>query len=62
MAGSLPIILGDARKLSATDLKKFRGYEDWLRLMENKHDIMSYRQDLAGFGEPKNGMWDESTY
>ncbi|WP_332367596.1 hypothetical protein [Spirosoma telluris] len=26
--------------------------------MENKHQIMSYRQDLAGFGEPMDGMWD----
>lgn len=26
--------------------------------MENRHQIMSYRQDLAGFGEPKEGMWD----
>lgn len=26
--------------------------------MANIHDIMNYRQDLVGFGEPKNGMWD----
>jgi len=51
-------MLGDPRKLSAPDLKKYRSYADWLQKMENQHQIMSYRQDLAGFGEPMSGMWD----
>jgi alpha-galactosidase len=58
LAGALPIMLGDPRKLSVDDLKKYRNYADWLQKMANKHDIMSFRQDLAGFGEPMNGMWD----
>lgn len=58
IAGALPIMLGDPRKLSAEDLGKYRGYADWLQLMESKYGIMSYRQDLAGFGEPMEGMWD----
>ena len=58
IAGALPIMLGDPRKLSAVDLKKYRAYADWLQLMQTKHDIMSYRQDLTGFGEPKEGSWD----
>lgn len=58
IAGALPIMLGDPRKLSETDLKKYREYSDWLQLMESKYDIMSYRQDLPGFGEPVEGMWD----
>ncbi|GAB2587364.1 hypothetical protein GCM10027190_40480 [Spirosoma areae] len=58
LAGALPIMLGDSRKLSEVDLKKYRGYADWLQKMANKHDIMSYRQDLPGFGEPMEGMWD----
>lgn len=58
IAGALPIMLGDPRKLSPADLKKYRGYADWLQAMENKHDIMNFRQDLAGFGEPLEGMWD----
>ena len=58
LAGALPIMLGDPRKLSIADLKKYRAYADWLQKMTNKHDIMSFRQDLAGFGEPMNGMWD----
>jgi len=26
--------------------------------MERKYNIMSFRQDLPGFGEPMEGMWD----
>ncbi len=26
--------------------------------MESQYGIMSYRQDLQGFGEPMDGMWD----
>lgn len=58
LAGVLPIMLGDPRQLSPGDLKLYRGYADWLQLMDKKHDIMSYRQDLSGFGEPTEGMWD----
>jgi alpha-galactosidase len=58
IAGALPIMLGDPRKLSAEDKKIYRGYADWLQLMETKYGIMSYRQDLPGFGEPMEGMWD----
>jgi Alpha-galactosidase len=58
IAGALPIMLGDPRKLSVTDIKKYRGYADWLQQMEGRYGIMSYRQDLPGFGEPMEGMWD----
>jgi alpha-galactosidase len=58
LAGSLPIMLGDPRKLSESDLKKYRGYADWLQKMESKYGIMSFRQDLPGYGEPMEGMWD----
>jgi len=58
IAGALPIMLGDPRKLSEIDLKKYRSYADWLQLMESKYNIMSYRQDLPGYGEPMEGMWD----
>ncbi|MBC8035433.1 MAG: alpha-galactosidase [Chitinophagaceae bacterium] len=58
LAGALPIMLGDPRKLVGTQLVKYRYYSDWLQNMSAKHDIMSYRQDLKGFGEPKEGMWD----
>lgn len=58
LAGALPIMLGDPRKLSAEDLREYRGYATWLQKMEDRHQIMTYRQDLAGFGEPKDGCWD----
>lgn len=58
IAGALPIMLGDPRQLKADDLKKYRGYADWLQLMEKKYGIMSFRQDLPGFGEPMEGSWD----
>jgi len=58
IAGALPIMLGDPRKLSGSDLKKYRGYADWLQEMETRYSIMSYRQDLPGFAEPMEGMWD----
>jgi alpha-galactosidase len=51
-------MLGDPRKLSPEDLKKYRGYADWLQTMNSRYDIMSYRQDLRGFGEPTEGCWD----
>lgn len=58
LAGALPIMLGDPRKLTSKDLKTYRAYADWLQLMQKKYDMMSYRQDLPGFGEPQEGMWD----
>jgi alpha-galactosidase len=58
LAGALPIMLGDPRKLSPADLKKYRSYADWLQLMQSKYDVMSFRQDLSGFGEPEEGGWD----
>jgi alpha-galactosidase len=58
LAGSLPIMLGDPRILSEADLKKYRTYADWLQQMESTHGIMSFRQDLPGFSEPMEGMWD----
>jgi alpha-galactosidase len=58
LAGALPIMLGDPRKLSESDMKKYRSYADWLQLMQNSYDIMSFRQDLPGFGEPAEGHWD----
>jgi len=58
LAGALLIMLGDPRKLSPEDLKKYRSWANWLHSMQTKYDIMSYRQDLQGFGEPGEGSWD----
>ena len=58
IAGALPMMLGDPRKLSPEDLKKYRLYADWLQKMEKTYGIMNFRQDLPGFGEPAEGRWD----
>jgi alpha-galactosidase len=45
-------------KLKPDDLKKYRTFSDWLQLMEKNYNVMSFRQDLPGFGEPMEGSWD----
>ncbi len=57
-AGSLPIMLGDPRALSTEDRSRYRRYAGWMQNMQIRYDIMSYRQDLPGFGEPAEGHWD----
>lgn len=58
LTGSLPIMLGDPRKLSRQKQNELRDLANWLAHMEKKHQIMLYRQDLQGFGEPADGQWD----
>ncbi len=58
LAGTLPIMLGDPRKLSDEERKEFRSWTDWLKNLEDQHHFMSFRQDLPGFGEPAAGFWD----
>lgn len=58
LAGSLPIMLGDPRELTPERKMEFRALASWLRKMQDKHNIMLFRQDLPGFGEPAHGSWD----
>lgn len=58
LSGTLPIVLGDPRQLSTDKRKEINSWASWLRAMQTKHDFMSYRQDLTGFGEPMEGGWD----
>jgi len=58
LAGALPIMLGDPRKLAPEDFVRYKAYAEWLQRMQTKYDFMSYRQDLPGFGEPQEGSWD----
>ena len=58
LAGTLPILLGDPRKLSKEKRKEIKEMATWLKQMQHKHNFMTYRQDLPGFGEPKDGFWD----
>ena len=58
LAGSLPIVLGDPRSLTKEQRARVNTWSNWLRSMQDKYDIMSFRQDLPGFGEPAEGLWD----
>ena len=58
LSGSMPIMLGDTRKLTADDKRKIKEWADWMKDMQTKYKIMNYRQDLPGFDEPKEGSWD----
>jgi alpha-galactosidase len=58
LAGSLPIVLGDPRALTHEQRARIKSWADWLRAMQTRHDFMSFRQDLYGYGEPSEGQWD----
>ena len=56
--GTLPIVLGDPRKLSTEDKKMLKSWSTWMRSMQDKYNYMVFRQDLTCFGEPTEGHWD----
>ena len=56
--GSLPIVLGDPRKLSQSERTRMKNWADWMRNSQKKYDYMSFRQDMQGYGEPAEGCWD----
>ncbi|MES3020236.1 MAG: alpha-galactosidase [Pseudomonadota bacterium] len=58
LAGALPILLGDPRKMTAGQRNRCRAFADWMARMARRHDALSFRQDLDGFGEPELGRWD----
>jgi alpha-galactosidase len=58
LIGTLPIVLGDARKIPIDERKTIYKWSEWMQKMEKEYDYMSYRKDLPGFGEPKKGAWD----
>jgi alpha-galactosidase len=58
LIGTLPIVLGDPRELTAEQRNEIHSWANWLKEMQTKHDYMSYRKDLPGFGQPTEGMWD----
>ena len=58
LAGTLPIMLGDPRKLTPAERAEYREWSAWLKELEARHGYMSFRQDLPGFGEPCEGAWD----
>ena len=56
--GTLPIMLGDPRKLSPDDKNMLKSWSTWLRKMQDSYNYMVFRQDLTCFGEPTEGHWD----
>jgi len=58
LIGTLPIILGDPRKLLPERRLEIKKWADWMVSMQGKYDYMAFRQDLPGFGEPAEGSWD----
>ena len=58
LAGTLPVMLGDLRRLTEGERAEFKAWADWLRGVEARHGYMSFRQNLPGFGEPQEGAWD----
>lgn len=58
VVGSFPILLGDPRKVSPSDRARIRRWASWLRATQDRHDFLSFREDVPGFGEPAEGQWD----
>jgi alpha-galactosidase len=58
LIGTLPIVLGDPRKILPEERARIRQWSLWMQQMQLKYDYMSYRRDLPGFGEPCEGAWD----
>lgn len=58
LIGTLPIVLGDPRKLTADQRVKVKKWAVWMQTMQEKYNYMNYRKDLPGFGEPSEGSFD----
>jgi alpha-galactosidase len=58
LVGTLPIVLGDPRKLSAERKSSIRKWSKWMQQMQARYNYMNFRKDLPGFGEPAEGAWD----
>jgi alpha-galactosidase len=58
LIGTLPIVLGDPRKIAPEKRAQIRSWSLWMQQMQEKYNYMSFRKDLPGFGEPAEGSWD----
>lgn len=58
VAGSYPMMLGDLREVPRQNIPIFNSWLTFLKECQNEFQIFQYRQDLPGFGEPAEGMWD----
>jgi alpha-galactosidase len=58
LIGTLPIVLGDPREIAEEVRADIMAWSLWMQDMQQRYDYMSYRRDLPGFGEPREGHWD----
>ena len=58
LIGTLPIMLGDPRKLTTLQRSEMKKWSEWMVKMQQQYDYMLFRQDLPGFSEPAEGSWD----
>ena len=58
LVGALPAMMGNPLALTAAQRAEFKRWTTWVRNLEKAYRIFSFRQDLAGFGEPGEGRWD----
>jgi alpha-galactosidase len=58
LAGTLPIMLGDPRKIADIDRDRMKEWSLWLDQLQDRTNYRMFRQDLPGFGEPREGGWD----
>jgi alpha-galactosidase len=52
------VLVGDLTQLDAPVRARLRSWIDWARGCHQRHSVLLYHQDLAGFGEPAVGRWD----
>ena len=58
LIGTLPIVLGDPRKIPVEARERIKDWSLWMQEMQERYDYMSFRRDLPGYGEPREGSWD----
>lgn len=54
----LPVLVGDLTQLDAPARARLRSWIEWVRGCHQRHSVLLYHQDLAGFTEPGVGRWD----
>ncbi len=58
LMGTLPIMLGDPRKVRYEEMEKMKAWSLWMKDKQHKYNYMMFRQDIPGFCEPEEGRWD----
>jgi alpha-galactosidase len=56
--GSMPMLLGDLSRIDKANIAVIKKWTSWTKLMQSKYNFILYRQDLPGYGEPREGFWD----